>query len=193
MKHPRLLLAALGLAAVASLVAADSTPPPVPRFNPGFMDKAVDPKVDFAHYAWGQWQKDNPIPADKSRWGAFNELDQYNQAGLHGILESAAAKSHEPGSVEQKVGDFYASAMNTAAIDAVGTKPVTTDLAQVAAIASTADLARTLAALHNEGIAAFFRVFVDADEKKSDMNALQANQGGLSLPSRDYYFADQFA
>ncbi len=193
MNIPRLLLAALGLAAVASLVAADPVKPAVPRFNPAYLDRTVDPKVDFAHYAWGQWQKDNPIPADKSRWGAFNELDQYNQAGLHGILESAAAKSHEPGSVEQKVGDFYASAMNTAAIDAAGTKPVATDLAQVAAIANTADLARTLAALHNEGIPAFFRVFVDADEKKSDMNALQANQGGLSLPSRDYYFADQFA
>jgi putative endopeptidase len=196
MKHPRLLLALFGLTAAAlpPLVGADAPAKPVvPRFNVGYMDTSVDPKADFAHYAWGNWAKTNPIPADKSRWNSFNELDQYNQAGLHGILETTAAHSHEPGSVEQKVGDFYASAMNTAAIDAAGTKPVATDLAQIAAIGNLTDLARTLAVLHNEGVAAFFRVFVDADEKNSKMNALQINQGGLSLPSRDYYFADQFA
>ena len=88
--------------------------PPVPRFSPGYMDTTVDPRTDFARYAWGNWAKNNPIPADKSRWAAFGELDQYNQAGLKGILETAAAKSHEPGSVEQKVGDFFLSAMDTA-------------------------------------------------------------------------------
>ena len=195
---PHLFLVATGLLALSlpPLSAADlpaPSQPVAPRFNAANMDPAIDPRVDFAHYAWGNWQKANPIPADKSRWGAFNELDQFNQAGIKGILETAAAHSHEPGSVEQKVGDFYASAMATEAIDAAGTKPVATDLAQIAAISSMDDLARTLAVLHNEGVAGFFRVFVDADEKKSDTNALQANQGGLSLPSRDYYFADQFA
>ena len=197
MKIPPLLLAA-GLLAFSFLPlrAADlptAAKPVVPRFSADYMDRTVAPGTDFARYAFGSWQKANAIPADKSRWGAFNELDQFNQAGLKGILETAAARSHEPGSVEQKVGDFYASAINTAAIDAAGIKPIATDLAQVAAIANPGDLARTLAVLHNQGVAAFFRVFVDADEKKSDLNALQANQGGLSLPSRDYYFADQFA
>ena len=82
--------------------------------------------------------------------------------------------------------------MDTAAIDAAGLKPVETDLAQVAAIASPTDLAKALAAFHNQGVGGFFRVDVDADEKKSDINALQINQGGLSLPSRDYYFAESF-
>ncbi len=191
MKYPCLLLAAASLAACLPLAATDL--PPVPRFSVSYMDTSVSPGVNFAQYAWGNWQKNNPIPADKSRWGAFNELDQYNQAGIRGILETAASKSHEPSSVEQKVGDFYASAMDTAAIDAAGTKPISTDLAQVAAIGNLTDLARTVAALHNEGVPSFFRLFVDADEKNSSMNALQANQGGLSLPSRDYYFADQFA
>ena len=97
MKHPRLLLAAAGLAACLPLAATDL--PPVPRFSPAYMDTTVDPRADFARYAWGNWSKDNPIPADKSRWAAFGELDQYNQAGLKAILEAAAAKSHEPGSV----------------------------------------------------------------------------------------------
>ena len=191
--HPLLLATSLlGLSPLA-VSAAETAPVPVPRFSVEYMNPAISPGADFSQYAWGNWQTTHPIPADKSRWNSFNELDQYNTAGLHGILETVSAHSHEPGSVEQKVGDFFASAMNTGAIDAAGTKPVATDLAQVAAIASPADLARTLAVLHNEGVLAFFRVFVDADEKNSTMNALQANQGGLSLPSRDYYFADQFA
>ena len=188
------VLLATGLAALTltSLRADQPAKPVAPRFSPANMDMTVDPRADFARYAWGNWQKNNPVPADKSRWGAFNELDQFNQTALKGILETEAAHSHEPGSVGQKVGDFFASAMDTAAIDAAGLKPVTADLTQVAAIASPADLARTLAYLHNQGVAGLFGVVVRADEKKSDTNALYALQGGLSLPSKDYYFGGQF-
>jgi len=191
-QHPRRLLLLAALCAAVSLTAAEPAKPVAPRFSADNMDTSVLPGVDFARYAFGNWRKNNPIPADKSRWGAFNELDQYNQTALKGILETAAARSHEPGSVEQKVGDFFASAMDTAAIDAAGLKPVETDLAQVAAIANLNDLAKALATFHNQGVTAFFRVFVEADEKKSDTNALQINQGGLSLPSRDYYFDEKF-
>lgn len=191
MKHTRLLLAAFGLVTALPLTAADL--PPVPRFSPDYMDKSVAPGADFARYAWGNWSKDNPLPADKSRWGSFAQLEQYNQAGLRAILETAAAKSHEPGSVEQKVGDFFASAMNTSAIDAAGTKPVATDLAQVAAIGNLTDLAHALAVLHNQGVSGLFGVGVSADQKKSDTNALYAFQGGLSLPSKDYYTEEKHA
>ncbi|MEI6106405.1 MAG: M13 family metallopeptidase N-terminal domain-containing protein, partial [Opitutae bacterium] len=190
MKPPFLLSSLLGLATL-SLVAADL--PRIPRFSPDYIDRTVAPSADFARYAFGNWQKANPIPADKSRWGAFNELELYNQTGLKGILETAAAKSHEPGSVEQKVGDFYASALDTTAIEAAGTKPIATDLAQVAAIASLADLARTLADLHNRGVGGLFSVGVGPDAKKSEINALHARQGGTSLPTRDYYFEEKHA
>src|SRR3954471_6700791 len=102
MKLASLWLVAAGLLA-GVLSAADTRH--VPRFSVDYMNKSVAPGADFAQYAFGNWQKESPIPADKARWGAFNELDQYNQAGLHTILETAASKSHEPGSVEQKVGD----------------------------------------------------------------------------------------
>src|SRR5207249_11583713 len=84
--------------------------------------------------------------------GSFNELEQYNLLALQGILEGAAARAAKPGSVEQKVGDFFKSAMDTAAVDAAGLKPVEADLARVAAIASTPELARSLATLHDRGI-----------------------------------------
>src|SRR5207244_13018783 len=82
--------------------------------------------------------------------------------------------------------------MDTAAVDAAGLKPVEADLARVAAIASTPELARSLAALHDRGVDGFFRVFVRADQKKSEINALYAYQGGMSLPSKAYYFDGQF-
>ncbi|HWA27750.1 MAG TPA: M13 family metallopeptidase [Lacunisphaera sp.] len=189
---PRCFLFLAALCGAVSIPAAEAAKPVAPRFSPANMDTSVAPGTDFAHYAWGNWAKSNPVPEDKSRWGSFNELDQYNQNALKGILETAAAKSHEPGSVEQKVGDFYASAMNTAAIDAAGLKPVEVDLAQVAGIKDLDDLAKALAVLHNSGIGGFFVTIVDADEKNSTMNILQAGQGGLSLPSRDYYFDERY-
>jgi len=189
----RLVAGAVLCAAVNFASAAEPTKPAVPRFDIANMDTSVSPAVDFARYAWGNWKQTHPIPADKARWHSFNELSLYNETGLKGILETAAAKSHEPGSVEQKVGDFYASAMDTAAIDAAGTKPIATDLAQVDAIQSMDDLAKTLAALHNQGVSGFFMVRVGADDKNSTMNILQAGQSGLSLPSRSYYFDENFA
>jgi predicted metalloendopeptidase len=83
--------------------------------------------------------------------------------------------------------------MDTAAIDAAGLSPLSADLASIAAITSSDELARTLAALHDRGFSGFFRVSVYADQKQSDINALYLSQGGLSLPSKDYYFAENFA
>ena len=91
--HPLLFATGLILLSPLFLSAAEPAKPMVPRFSVTNMDPTISPRVDFARYAWGNWQKANPIPADKSRWGAFNELDQYNQTGLKGILETAAAIS----------------------------------------------------------------------------------------------------
>src|SRR5262249_5130978 len=122
---------------------------------------------------------------------SFAQLDQYNQAGLKSILETAASKPQVAGSIEQKVGDFFASAMDTAAIDAAGTKPVASDLEQIAAMGNLTDLTHTLALLHNQGVSGMFAVSVSADQKRSDINALYALQGGLSLPSKDYYVEEK--
>src|SRR3989475_3449106 len=194
MRLPRIPVFAAALAALACvpLRAAEPARPVPPRFSAGYMDKSVDPRADFARYAFGAWQKMNPVPPDKARWGSFNELEQFNQRSLKGILEAAAARTHKPGPVEQKVGDFFKSAMDTAAVDAAGLKPVEADLARVAAIASSSELARALAALHDRGVDGFFRVLVRADQKRSEINALYAYQGGMSLPSKAYYFDEQF-
>ena len=192
MKRDSLLVAVLSLVSTGSLAAAESTRPVPPRFGVVNMDLTADPRVDFPRYAFGKWLQEHPIPEDKSRWGGFDELAQYNWAALKDILERTAATNHPAGSVRQKVGDFYASALDETAINAAGLKPIEPELAQIASISSKEDLARVLARLHQQGTSSFFGVGVGADQKKSDLNALYASQGGLSLPSKDYYFSDQF-
>src|SRR5260370_22549254 len=151
MRHPRLLLAATALAALACgpLSGGEPARPVPPRFSVGYIDRSADPGADFVRYDFGAWQKANHVPEDKARWGSFNELDQFNQLALKGILEDAAARAHKSGSVEQKVGDFFRSAMDTAAIDAAGLKPLEPDLARLAGVAAAPHLARALAPLHN--------------------------------------------
>src|SRR5258708_12032358 len=100
MRHPRLLLAATALAALACgpLSAAEPARPAPPRFSVGYIDRSADPRADFARYAFGAWQKANPVPEDKARWGSFNELDQFNQLALQRILDHPPALAPNNGS-----------------------------------------------------------------------------------------------
>jgi len=178
--------------ATASLLAQASEPLPSPRFNVEFMDREADPCVDFARYAFGRWQEDSPVPADRARWGSFDELDEANQIALRGIAEAVSLRRQEPGSIEQKVGDLYSSAMDTATIEAAGFAPLQSDLDRIAAIDSPEALSAALAYFHNLGVSAGFSVSVGPDSKNSSFNALSVQQGGMSLPSRNYYFESQF-
>lgn len=195
MKLPRLLtVAAFTVGAASFLGAADPAPAQLPSgFSVEHMDLGVDPKVDFANFAAGGWYKKFQMPADKSRFGAFDTLEQNNWTNLKAILESVSAKTHPRGSLEQKVGDFFATAMNTDAIDAAGLKPIEADLAKVAAIQNLDSLAQVAGMLRRHGGGGLFGNFVFADQKQSDINALYISQGGMSLPSRDYYFVEGFA
>lgn len=195
MKLPRLLtVAAFTVGTASFLGAADPAPAQLPSgFSVEHMDLGVDPKVDFANFAAGGWYKKFQMPADKSRFGAFDTLEQNNWTNLKAILETVSAKTHPRGSLEQKVGDFFATAMNTDAIDAAGLKPIEADLAKVAAIQNLDSLAQVAGMLRRHGGGGLFGNFVFADQKQSDINALYISQGGMSLPSRDYYFVEGFA
>jgi putative endopeptidase len=171
---------------------AEETEPPIPRFSVAHMDLSVDPRVDFAKYAAGNWYKTTEIPADKSSWGSFNQLDERNRYLVRRVLEEAAAHPGEAGSLQQKVGDFYATAMDITAIEAAGLKPIEPDLAQVESVASVDDLIKTVATLHNSFANPLFGRLVGADQKRSDTYILTFSQGGLGLPTRDYYFDSRF-
>lgn len=150
------------------------------------LDKTCKPCQDFYQFADGGWIKKHPVPAAYPIFGNFNVLADRNQAVLHGILNRAAAAQAKPGSNEQKIGDFYASCMDTSAIDAAGTKPI----APLLALASDADastLGTTLARLQAAGVDAFFGFGAIPDFKNSTQDIGYLGQSGLGLPDRDYY------
>src|SRR5712671_3879203 len=108
--------------AFCNLLAAE--PPPAPRFSVDYMDRSVEPSADFYHYADGTWLKKNPVPADKSRWHSFSELQERNWHLLHQILEDTTHAMLQQNSPAQKVRDFYLSALDTNRIEKLGFKPL---------------------------------------------------------------------
>jgi putative endopeptidase len=180
------------LGAVAVL-AAPETAPRIPRFSIDYMDKAVDPAADFFHYAAGNWIKANPVPADKSRWGAFIELQERNWFLIHGILDSTAANKDRSDATAQKVGDFFRSAMDTNRLEELGFKPILADLKRIENLKESKDLLSLLADFHQHGIGACFAEGVSPDAKNSAVYAFQLSQGGLGMPDRDYYLTEAFA
>lgn len=183
--------ALLGLTWVVPTGLAAATPPPL---DPTNLDPNTQPGVDFYRYADGGWLDRNPIPAEYSRWGAFEELTERNNAVLHGILDECAAQAADgraaKGSLQQKVGDFYASGMDEKAVDEAGVEPLRPWLALIESLEDRAALAPVIAHLHTLGLGILFRFDVDADEKNSQVQIVQATQGGLGLPDRDYYTKD---
>jgi putative endopeptidase len=172
----------------------EKNPPPL---DPKNLDTSVKPEEDFYLYANGGWIKRNPVPPEFSRWAAFNELAEKNNDALHEIAEKAAAvapKEEKKSKVEkaasadlQKVGDFYASGMNEAAVDAAKAKPLEEEFKRIDAMKNPKDVLKQIAHMHMLGSKAFFLFGAGQDDKNSTMVISQAYQGGLGLPDRDYY------
>jgi putative endopeptidase len=155
------------------------------------LDRTCKPCDDFYQFAVGGWLKNNPIPAEYPMWGSAVMLADKNEQALNGILEAAAANtSAAAGSNEQKIGDFFASCMDTKEIDARGLKPIGAELAEIEAIHDTAGLIDIGAKLQAKGVGVLFNFSSDQDFKDSSKVIGEANQGGLSLPDRDYYTRD---
>jgi predicted metalloendopeptidase len=184
------ILAALFLAPGSiRLMAADDSP--AHGFDVADLDRSCKPCDDFYQFAVGGWLKANPIPPEYPLWGSFITLAEKNLQALHEILEAAATNtSAAPGSNEQKVGDFYATCMDTKAIDAQGLQPISAELASIDAIHDTAGLLNTGARLQTQGVGVLFAFGSDQDFQDSSKVIGEANQGGLGLPDRDYYTRD---
>ncbi len=175
----------LGLATLA-LVAGEK-----PGVDPVNIDASVKPCEDFYTYANGGWLKSHTLPADKARYGAFEEVSERNRAILKQILEETSAKTTwAKGSVQQKVGDFYAAGMNEAAIDKQGLAPLQPIFATIDSLKDTKQLPVLLAKLHTLGLPGGFGFFVGQDAKESTRYMGNLMQGGTGLPDRDYYLKD---
>jgi putative endopeptidase len=187
MLSKKLLLIA---AVAASLVACSKKETPVGP-DPLLVnrDTAVSPAKDFFSYANGGWFKKHPIPASDRSNGIFRTIQDTVNAQVKKICETSAAKTDAPkGSNEQKIGDFYASGMDTVAINKQGVKPLAPYFRKIDAIADAKDVVNTICYLQAQGIRSGFGFYVGQDDKISSKYAVMFAQGGLGLGNRDYYF-----
>ncbi len=191
-----LIATLVAMAAVAAGQSAKPAPTSALVLDASSMNKTVDPCADFFTYSCGGWIRNNPIPADQASWDAYGKLQEQNRQVLRQILEAAAVPSPKRSAEEQKIGDYYASCMDEAAIEKLGAKPLKADLDRIARLKSKADLPAELAHLHPNdvgsflGRAALFTFDSTQDAKNSTQFIAEVDQGGIALPDRDYYFKD---
>jgi len=187
-------IAAGTLAAQGAETPSAGTPPPIPSFSTNYMDRSVDPAKDFYHFAAGNWLKNNPVPADKSRWASFSELSERNWYLIHQILDDASADTKSPAkSPQREVGDLFASAMDTNRLEKLKFEPIKEDLRRIDKVENVQEMFSLLADFHRRGISGVFDAGISPDEKNSSIYAYYMQQGGLTLPDRDYYLSDSFA
>jgi endothelin-converting enzyme/putative endopeptidase len=156
-------------------------------FDPSLVDKTVDPCENFYRYSCNGWFKRNPLPADQAAYGRFTELYELNRLHLRQILEVAAEPTAARGPNGQKIGDEYASCMDTATVNKLGLAPLQPELDRIAALKSAAQLPALLAHLHAIGVNAFFGMGSSQDYADSSSVISFYIAGGLGLPERDYY------
>ncbi len=166
--------------------------PPTKFIDPANMDLSIKPGDDFFDYANGAWLKTHEIPAKETRWGSFNILRQENTDKLLSLLKEVSAYADQPeGSLKQRVGDLYASGMDSVAIEKRGFDPIKPDLARIDKITDLNGVVNEMITERVNGDASpLFGAGVGADSKHPTVNIVEFRQGGTSLPDRDYYLKD---
>jgi len=182
----RFLLAAL-VTTTAAIGLAQDRVPPVPGIDTAGMDQSVRPQDDFFRYVNGKWADNTPIPADQSGYGSFAMLRERAQERVRVIIEDEARTAAAPGSISQKVGDFYKSYMDESRIESLGITPLKGELAAIAAITDKKELPKAFARAAKVGVRLPFSVNIGADQRNSEQYAVQISQSGLGMPDRDYY------
>jgi putative endopeptidase len=151
------------------------------------IDSSVRPQDDFFHYVNGTWIKNTEIPASEAGWGAGAILYQNTTQNLKNLLDSCAKLNAKKGSIEQKVGDFYASAMDSETVEQKGFQPLQADMQRIAAIQSLQDVLHEITVEYNIGMSPLISFYANQDDKNSEVIAAHFDQGGLGLPNKDYY------
>ena len=163
-----------------------------PGINLSLMDKTVSPKNDFFKFVNGTWLKNTEIPADKTRWGSFDELRQNTDKDALAILKDAAKNPKYGSNTDQgKAINMYKAAMDTVARNKQGINPIKPYLAKINAVKNMADLQKLMIQKEAKGGGVgFFGLGIGADDKNSNRNVVNLGPGGLGLPDRDYYVSD---
>jgi putative endopeptidase len=197
-------LAALGQNATlttTAATAADSQTKDAPKlehFDPNLVDPALSPCDDFYKYSCRSWLAANPIPSDEVFWSTGSGLQQWNENVLRETMEASSKSDPARSPVRQKIGDYWAACMDESGIEAAGLKPLQPELDRIAALRSKKELTLEIAHLHhlfpgawaqgdNQTNAPFFGFTGQQDYDDASKVVAQIDQGGLSLPNRDYY------
>jgi len=159
-----------------------------PGFDVKYLDRSVDPCVNFYKFSCGGWMAANPLPPDQARFGRFDALQDRNREILRNFLEAAMVDKAGRTALEQKIGDMYAACMDEKTIAAKGIAPLKPDLDRIAALMDRKQLAELAASLFRMGTPVFFTFSSEQDAKDSTKEIAGLDQGGLGLPDRDYYF-----
>ncbi len=186
MKRP--ILSTLTLSLLAALAHAADPAAPISGVEVQYVDAKVRAQDDFFLHLNGQWLKSTEIPADKSNWGAFAKLRDDVLPQLRGVIEAdqkAGAKAADAD--VRKIGELYTSFMDEEKLAALGYKPLTGELAAIAALHDKKAIPALIAHLRQIGVATPYALNVGQDARDSTKYAAQISQGGLGLPDRDYY------
>jgi putative endopeptidase len=175
---------------ICSSALAQNAPQSEPGFSIDTIDKTLNPCLDFFQYSCGNWLKTAEIPPDQPRWASFVELRERNAAINRGILEKASVNDPGRNAIDQKIGDFYQSCMNESATNEKGLEPLKPDLDRISAVKDKADLIDAVARTHMVGANPLFAFYSNSDLHNANQVIAYLDQGGLSLPDRDYYIKD---
>jgi putative endopeptidase len=177
---------------------------PLTRFNPSIADKQLDPCADFYRYSCSKWMAANPIPADQAVWASGSNLQLWNETVLRETMEQLAQPDPKRSRLQQQIGDYWHACMDEASIDRAGLAPIRAELDRIAAMKSKAGLAKEVAVLHksvpgatggfnqydNHTPAVLFGFGPTQDFADAALVVGVVDQGGMGLPSRDYYLSD---
>ncbi len=174
----------LSLAAITLMTTA-CTKQQSTGIRPENLDTTAVAQNDFYQFACGGWMKNNPLTGEYSRFGSFDKLALQNLEQVNGLIQDIAAKKYTEGTIEQKIGDLYNQAMDTAARDLQGIEPLRKTIDEIEGIADRSELSALLGKSLEYGI---WGMYVDADAMNSTMNILNEYQGGFALGEKEYYF-----
>lgn len=171
---------------------AQKEPPKAKVIDPSNMDFTKKPGDDFEMYAGGIWIKNNPVPPKETRWGSFTILRDFNVKAVRDILTESAADTKAPkGSIKKRVGDFYASGMDSLTVEKLGFAPLQQDYAKAGSVKTIDDVLNQITYMRTNGLGSpLFGFFVGQDRKHPQVMAVQISQGGTTMPDRDYYLKE---
>ena len=161
--------------------------------DPTAVDPNVRPQDDLFAHVNGPWVRATPIPADRGRYGTFDELRETAEQHVREIIEEVAAGDPQSGTVAAKVGDLYASFMDEDAVEALGSQPLAQDLARAAAVSSPDEVMATSGTFGRAGILGLVMPFVNTDDRDPSRYVVYLEQAGLGLPDESYYREEQHA